>query len=76
MTRFYRYSFDKRLVAFWGVFGVRPANDGVTITDGPMAGLLARAVVVIGADGTVTYSELVPEIASEPDYDAALAAAG
>src|ERR1700712_1191571 len=34
---------------------------GVTITDGPMAGLLARAIVVIGADGTVTYTELVPE---------------
>jgi thiol peroxidase len=49
---------------------------GVTITDGPMAGLLARAVVVIGADGNVTYTELVPEIAQEPDYDAALAALG
>ncbi len=49
---------------------------GVTITDGPMAGLLARAVVVVGADGSVVYTELVPEIASEPDYDAALAAAG
>lgn len=49
---------------------------GVTIADGPMAGLLARAVVVIGADGTVAYTELVPEIADEPDYDAALAAAG
>ena len=48
---------------------------GITITDGPMAGLLARAVVVIGADGAVTYTELVPEIGSEPDYDAALAAA-
>lgn len=48
---------------------------GVTITDGAMAGLLGRAVVVIGADGTVAYTELVPEIASEPDYDAALAAA-
>jgi thioredoxin-dependent peroxiredoxin len=47
---------------------------GVTITDGPMAGLLARAVVVIGADGKVAYSELVPEIAVEPNYDAALAA--
>ena len=47
---------------------------GVTITDGPMAGLLARAVVVIGADGNVAYTELVPEIAQEPDYDAALAA--
>jgi thioredoxin-dependent peroxiredoxin len=47
---------------------------GVTIVNGPMAGLLARAVVVIGADGNVAYSELVPEIATEPNYDAALAA--
>src|SRR5215207_2648182 len=47
---------------------------GVTIVDGPMAGLLARAIVVIGADGNVAYTELVPEIAQEPDYDAALAA--
>jgi thioredoxin-dependent peroxiredoxin len=47
---------------------------GVTIVDGPFAGLLARAVVVIGADGNVAYSELVPEIANEPNYDAALAA--
>ena len=49
---------------------------GVTITDGPMAGLLARAIVVIGADGNVAYTELVPEIATEPDYDAAVAALG
>lgn len=49
---------------------------GLTITDGPMAGLLGRAVVVIGADGKVLYTELVPEVAQEPDYDAALAAAG
>jgi thiol peroxidase len=47
---------------------------GVTIVDGPMAGLLARAIVVIGADGNVVYTELVPEIAQEPDYDSALAA--
>jgi thioredoxin-dependent peroxiredoxin len=47
---------------------------GITITDGPIAGLLARAVVVIGSDGNVAYSELVPEIAAEPNYDAALAA--
>jgi thioredoxin-dependent peroxiredoxin len=47
---------------------------GITIADGPMAGLLARAVVVIGADGNVAYAELVPEIATEPDYQAALAA--
>ena len=47
---------------------------GITIADGPMAGLLGRAVVVIGADGNVAYSELVPEIGQEPDYEAALAA--
>ncbi|MCV7226551.1 thiol peroxidase [Mycolicibacterium komossense] len=47
---------------------------GITIADGPMAGLLGRAVVVIGADGNVAYAELVPEIGQEPNYDAALAA--
>jgi thioredoxin-dependent peroxiredoxin len=49
---------------------------GITIVDGPMAGLLARAVVVIGADGNIAYSELVPEIAAEPSYDAGLDALG
>lgn len=48
----------------------------MTIADGPMAGLLARAIVVIGADGNVAYTELVPEIAQEPNYEAALAALG
>jgi thiol peroxidase len=50
------------------------ADYGVTMTDGPLAGLLARSVVVIDAAGTVVHRELVPEIAQEPDYDAALAA--
>ncbi|GAA4535870.1 thiol peroxidase [Mycobacterium paraffinicum] len=59
--------------AFRSSFG---EDYGVTINDGPMAGLLARAIVVVGADGKVTYTELVPEIAQEPNYDAALAAAG
>lgn len=59
--------------AFRAGFG---SDYGVTIADGPMAGLLARAVVVIDADGKVAYTELVPEIASEPDYDAAIAALG
>jgi thiol peroxidase len=49
---------------------------GVAIADGPLAGLLARAVVVIDENDRVTYCELVPEIAQEPDYDAALSAAG
>lgn len=46
---------------------------GVTLTDGHFAGLLARAVVVVDEHGTVTHSQLVPEIAAEPDYDAVLA---
>lgn len=52
------------------------ADYGITMADGPMAGLLGRAVVVIGADGNVAYTELVPEIAQEPDYESALAALG
>jgi thiol peroxidase len=47
---------------------------GVSMIDGPLAGLLARAVVVLDEHGIVTYTQLVPEIADEPDYDAALAA--
>jgi len=46
---------------------------GVTLTDGPMKGLLARAVVVVDGAGKVIHTELVPEIAQEPDYNAALA---
>ncbi len=59
--------------AFRSSFG---EDYGITIADGPMAGLLGRAVVVVGADGKVAYTELVPEIGSEPDYDAAIAALG
>lgn len=47
---------------------------GVRITDGKLEGVAARAVVVLDGDGTVLHSELVPEIAQEPDYDAALRA--
>ena len=45
---------------------------GVTLSTGPLTGLLARAVVVIDGSGIVRYTELVPEIAQEPDYAAAL----
>ena len=45
---------------------------GLSILDGPMAGLLARAVVVLDESGKIIYSELVSEIASEPDYEKAL----
>ncbi len=47
---------------------------GVKLVDGPLAGLTARAVVVLGTDGKVLHTELVSEIASEPNYDAALKA--
>ena len=47
---------------------------GVLIEDGPLAGITARAVVVLDKDNKVMYTELVPEIAQEPDYDKALAA--
>ena len=50
------------------------ADYGVVMTDGPLRGLLARSVVVLDADGTVVYTQLVPEIGQEPDYDAAVAA--
>ena len=47
---------------------------GVRMTDGPLAGLLARSVVVLDENGVVLHSQLVPEIGQEPDYDAAVAA--
>lgn len=47
---------------------------GLLITDGPLAGICARAVVVLDENDTVRYTELVPEIAQEPDYAKALAA--
>ncbi|NUW36683.1 thiol peroxidase [Nonomuraea sp. SMC257] len=47
---------------------------GVAQESGPLAGLAARAVVVLDGDNKVIHSELVPEIAQEPDYEAALAA--
>jgi len=49
---------------------------GVKLEEGPLAGLMARAVVVVGADGVVKYTQLVGEIGDEPDYDAALGALG
>lgn len=51
-------------------------NYGVRMSDGPLAGLLARSVVVIGKDGKVVYTELVPEITQEPNYDKAMGAIG
>ncbi|HET8715519.1 MAG TPA: thiol peroxidase [Holophagaceae bacterium] len=73
---------QKRFCAAEGIAAVEPVSTfrspafldayGVRITDGPMKGLCARAVVVLDEKGTVLHTELVSEIANEPDYDAAL----
>lgn len=47
---------------------------GVLLKDGPLAGLTARAVVVLDESNRVLYTQLVPEITQEPDYDSALSA--
>lgn len=47
---------------------------GLSIQDGPFAGLFSRAVVVLNGQGQVLYCEQVPEIGQEPNYEAALAA--
>ena len=75
----------KRFCAAEGIQNVHGVSDlrdrefgrrwGVAIADGPLAGVLARAAFVLGPDGKVRYSALVPEIAEEPDYDAVLKAA-
>ena len=54
-----------------GSFG---SSYGLTITDGPLAGLLSRVVVVVDEEGNVAYTEQVADIKDEPDYDNALAA--
>ena len=56
--------------AFRSSFG---EDFGVTMKDGPLAGLLSRAVVIADVDGTVLYTEQVAEVSEEPDYDAAAA---
>lgn len=73
---------QKRFCGAEGLENVVPASDfrsgdfgrtyGVEIKDGPLAGLLARSVVVIDESGQVIYSDLVSETADEPNYEAAL----
>ena len=52
-----------------GAFG---KTNGLEILDGPLSGLHSRALIVVDTDGTVIYTEQVPEIANEPNYEAAL----
>lgn len=59
------------LAVFRSSFG---ADYQVTIADGPLAGLLSRALIVIDENGKVIYTEQVPEIGQEPDYEKALQA--
>ena len=75
---------QKRWCAGAGITHVKTLSDfrarefgqkyGVLVTDGPLAGVDARAVFVVGKDGKITYAEYVPEVTSHPDYDRALAA--
>ena len=48
---------------------------GVLLANGPLAGVLARVIFVIGKDGKVTYKQVVPEITQEPNYEEAIEAA-
>lgn len=74
----------KRFCGAEGINNVVTASDvrdgsfgkayGVTMTDGPLEGLLSRSIVVLDENGTVKYTEQVPEIAQEPDYAKAIAA--
>ena len=57
--------------AFRSSFG---EDYGVVQQDGPLAGLLARSVLIINEQGKVAYTQLVPEIKQEPNYDEAVAA--
>jgi thiol peroxidase len=72
----------KRFCGAEGLERVRSVSDlrdkgfgeryGVKITSGPLAGLLARSVVVVDGSGAVKYTQLVKEVTEEPDYDAAI----
>lgn len=74
----------KRFCGAEGIESVVPASDfrhlgfaktfGVEMIDGKMRGMFARAVVVADANGIVKYTELVPAVGQEPNYDAAIAA--
>lgn len=75
---------QKRFCGAEGIENVETASDfatgdfgknyGLELIDGPLAALHARAIVVIDSDGIVKYTELVPNIVDEPNYDAAIAA--
>ncbi|HMN06595.1 MAG TPA: thiol peroxidase [Flavobacteriales bacterium] len=72
----------KRFCAAEGIDNVRAVSDfrfrdmdkyGVRMADGPLAGLLARVVFVVDKQGVLRYTQVVPEVTTEPDYEAVLA---
>lgn len=76
---------QKRFCEADGIQGVTPLSTfrsnfgdvyGVKLSDGPLAGLLGRAVLVLDENNRVKHAELVPEITTEPNYESALAALG
>ena len=76
MKRFCTTEGLQNVVSLSLIRGKHFAKDyGVLLQDGPLAGLCARAVVVLDENDKVIHTELVPEIGQEPNYDAALAAA-
>ncbi|HMM55592.1 MAG TPA: thiol peroxidase [Candidatus Desulfobacillus sp.] len=75
MKRFCEAEGLKNVVALSTMRGREFMKDyGIGIEDGPLAGITGRAVIIIDKDDKVTYTELVPEIKQEPNYEAALAA--
>ena len=74
MSRFCKAEGTENVVALSMMRSRKFAKDyGVLIEDGPLAGITARAIVVIDENDKVIHTELVPEIADEPNYNAALA---
>lgn len=71
-----------RFCSVEGIENVKPASVfrspefgkdyGILMIDGPLQGLLARCVVIINAEGNISYTELVPEIGQEPNYQTAI----
>ena len=75
MKRFCSAEGIENVVPLSMIRGKNFAKDyGVLMTDGPMEGIAARAVVVLDENDKVVYTELVPEIAQEPNYDKVIAA--
>ncbi len=75
-----RFAVAHKLENIIGLSAIRHAgfgeNYGVQIIDGPLAGMFARAVVVIDENNTVVHNEFINELSSEPDYSAAFRALG